>query len=266
VGDIDAGVKAFGKVGRHTVALLDAEEFGESHSLVACYQQDITPRSHARVTVADRHADGDPDNTVYSLEAFKDWKRDDGGLTLWTQLQRSRTSGAGGDGSSFNIGGGRYRGSGQVGWEWNYRRTSADYNPALSFYPTGNSLRGGSATVYYRDRIEHGPLQDWGTSVHAYRFEIPNGDVFKQTVKPEVWADWRNGWSLWLGVNLSAEYDGFDSSDTGCWSAASGPTPTTATHRSGRPSRSRATGRWALTPSTWTTSLPAAPEATTSSP
>jgi hypothetical protein len=218
VGDIDAGTKLVGRVGSDTIAALDAEKFGESHSLVAAYQHDFTPRSQARFTITDGTGLGRRHNLAYGVSAFRDWPRSDGGFDLWLQAEQSRTAGPGGDGGDLCLGASRYRDPGQIGWQWIYQRSSAGYYPALGYFPDqGSSVRGHSLQLHYIDTYLHGPVQEVDGDLGGRYLVNDRGDIYSRALSPGIEVAWYNGWDLGLGWDLAATYRGLDNSGPNLW-------------------------------------------------
>jgi hypothetical protein len=218
IGDIDAGAKVFGRLGSDTLAALDAEKLNGSHSLIAAYQHDFTPRSNARFTVTDRSGDGLGHNLAYGVSSVREWPSGDGGYALWMQAEQSRTAGPGGDGGDLCFGASQHRRAGHVGWAWSYQRSSAGYLPALGYFPDqGNSVRGHSLILRYTDAYLHGPLQEAGLDLGGNYYVNGEGGIYRRGINPDLWIDFRNGWSTEFGWDLLARYKTDDESGPYLW-------------------------------------------------
>jgi len=204
--DFDAGVKLFGKLGDETIGLLDAITYGSENSLAARWRHDFTPSFASNLLLVSHRKAGEPGNFVYGLDTSRVKRCPDGGDNLWLVLYQSQTQG-GPSGGSYGIGGEHWRSAGQPHWDWMFRVTTPEFDPALGYYTAQNSI-GGSVGLGQWNYYETGPLREQGWNVGlSYYPRLEGGGMLESAIRPSRFWNWRNGRTANVGFDLAREYD-----------------------------------------------------------
>ena len=210
VGDIDAGVKTFGTLGRTDIGLLEAHKSGVTNTAVAAVGYHYNELSTARFYLVDRQGPQDPHNLVAALHLYD--ARRTGGDTRWYMWHQEQTYTAGpaSDGMDFELVTGHDRAPGHWSDQFQFRRTTAGY-----FAPLGLTrepgVRGGSA-IWTRYDQNLGKLEWRYMEFHNAFFLDDRGQVFKNYHILNLEVGWRNGRSAGIRA-VTGEREYADASD-----------------------------------------------------
>jgi len=211
--DFDVGMKLFGTIGNETIGFLDAVTFGHENALASAWAHRFDDNTRTKLLLVSHRKHGEPHDFCYGLNASHDWRRPDGGNSLWTVLYQSQTQGLGPEGS-YAIGGGGYRvrGTGQRYYDWMFRVVTENFDPSLGYYPDQNNV-GGELSFGGWHRFEQGPLEATGWNIRSDYYPYLNGDgIYESAFSPVRFWDWRSGRSAHLGFTLGRR-EGFNNSD-----------------------------------------------------
>jgi hypothetical protein len=198
IGEIDAGLKAFGKLGRLSFGAMNAARIGDQNSAMLTGRYDTSRYSDVGFAMVDHRADGGG-NTVLKLHGS--WWKPMRTNSFWVTgaILHSMTSGApGGEGTMVTMGLDRWQGWGELGWHLYYRQIPKEFNPALGYVPE-KGIRGVDGWLDYGRETKKGPLLNWSTSLSYDYTERMDGGLFNRSLEPGFGLQFRNGMSFDTG-------------------------------------------------------------------
>jgi hypothetical protein len=216
----DTGFKLYGTVGDETVGLLDALSYDNQNAMAAAWRHKFSDNASAKLLLVSNNqlsTSGDPvpGGLAYGIDMNRTWRHPLGSDSLWAVAYLSQPRGEK-QGSVYYLGGYHDRGSGHIGYDWQARLASEDFNPPLGYYPDVNNY-GASFSLHRWDRVEGGPLEAraWNVGVAHYPY-LTGGGVMDATVSPNYTWVWRSGRVLNLGANGGRRHD-YNSSDVNAY-------------------------------------------------
>ena len=167
--DFDAGLKVFGKTGRHALGALVSEEFGQANNIVLNERYSLTPCRSVNAGLVSHQSAGEPDDLAYSLGTNQRFPSERGERSYWATWEGSRPEG--GQDGSYVAGG--WSDSHRTGpttdttLEIGGESISRDYRPALGYVPE-TDLHQEWLNYWRRNRHDSGPVlaQDWYSYAH----------------------------------------------------------------------------------------------------
>ena len=202
--DFDAGAKLFGTIGSDTYGLLDAIAYGSENSAVGAWSHQITPDSYARLLLVNHTKADEPDNVVYGIEMAQTWRHPDGEDNIRSVVYQSRTQGAPASGS-YELGGGRWRGAGQLGWNWRLAHISPDYQPALG-YVVDQNTHGGAFGLNWYDEYEKGALASRSWSAGLTYYPYLDSGLYSSGLDASYTWEWRTGRLLSVSAGTGTDH------------------------------------------------------------
>jgi uncharacterized protein DUF5916 len=198
IGEIDAGMKGFGKIGHLGFGALDALKAGDVNDLLVNLNYDVTRYSNIRVAMVQHN--GEQENRVLRLSA--DWRRPAKINGYYWGASAYQSSGSGAAAIATHAYIDRWGGSGLPGWHIYYDRIPKDYSPALAFVPEKDKESIGGWVDDYRE-YKTGPLLSWYAKLGYNYASHLTGGLFYKGLQPGLGATFRKNWSLLLNSDLS---------------------------------------------------------------
>jgi hypothetical protein len=209
--DFDVGAKLFGRMGKERIGLLNAMTLGEQNVLATQWEHKFSDDFSSTFKLVTDARKGEPENTVYGFGTYRMRRCDEGGDGLGAAFRHSKTKGMD-RGSVYEVFGFRFRGSGELGWDWHVHRATPDFNPRLGYYHDQDSF-GGHFALGKWQHYETGAVESQGWRVvteHVPRLE--GKGVLRTGISPSYSRSWRNGRSVHIGFTRGQQY-GEDSSE-----------------------------------------------------
>lgn len=194
IGKVDAGLKAFGKLGRLSFGAMEVARVGEENNALLTATYDTSRYSDVGIGLVDHRRDGVA-NTVLKLRGS--WWKPMRTNSLWVTgaVYRSLTSGQpGGDGTMVTASVDRWNGWGELGWHLRYRLIPEEYEAMLGYVPE-KGAQGVDGWLDYGREVKAGPLLSWSSSLeYDYTWRI-GGGLFNRSLEPGIGVEFRNGMS-----------------------------------------------------------------------
>lgn len=201
VGEIDNGVKLFGKVGGLAFGAMNAARFGHTNDLLLNVKQDLSRYSDWSAALVDHRAEG-VGNSVGRLSYH--WFRPkkvysrNFGFDVYKSLSRGR----GGDGMLYRFWVDNWAGRDELGWHVYASQVDAGFDPALGYVPE-KDLRGADGWLEWSHEYKNGPLLSWDTELDYNQYWHKDGRLFHQGVSPFLGATFRNATRVNLGYDVT---------------------------------------------------------------
>ncbi len=210
---VNLGAKTFGKLGRHSVGLLDALEPDRTNDLVAAYGYDLGDRGKVRVGLVNHREPAGLDNVAMHVGTEWTWPKPDGSASLAASVFQGNTEGPSGDGRALTIDAGRDRPNGLGWWGW-YQEIGRSFQTVTEETESGpvrrevgvgyvpeTGIRGGGLSLNMHRLPDTGPVELRGWDVDGSVFDDPAGP--RWDVSGGYNLHWRNDtswhWSLGTG-------------------------------------------------------------------
>jgi len=223
---VDAGAKAFGKLGRHSLGILDAVEPDRVNDLALAYGYDLGDRGKLRLGAVNHREPEGLDNLALHLGTEWGWPKPDGSSSFSANIYQGSTEGPRGDGRAFSLESGRWRPNGMGWWGW-YQQVGRDFqnveeqdesgtwlSPVGVGYVPETGIRGGGLWLDGHWSYDTGALQDRGWDCGGSLFDDPAGPRWE--VSGGYHLGWRNDTSWGWGVGVG-EREGFADKSLRLW-------------------------------------------------
>jgi len=209
--DFDAGVKLFGTLDDETIGLMDAITYGVENSLAGEWGHKFNPDLNASLRFVSHRKEGEPNSLVYAFRLSRSWRCEEGSDDIRATFRQSQTQDGPG-GACWEVGGGHWRGEGELNYDWEFQTATKNFDPPLGYFYDHNAL-GGRVGIGKWEHYEKGALssQGWNLDTEYYPY-LDGSGMLRTRLSPQRFWEWRNGRSLWLGFSRALEYDQ-DSSD-----------------------------------------------------
>jgi hypothetical protein len=221
---VDLGAKIFGKLGRHSIGLLDAVEPGGVGDLVTGYGYDLGDRGKVRLGLVDHRDPEGLDNTAMHLGTEWMWPEPDGSAQFTANVFQGDTRGPGGDGRAFDLNAWRDRPNGLGWWGW-YQDVGRDFQTVTEQtewgpiqrqvgvgYVPETGIRGGGFSLYGSRVQDTGSVEHKGWEADTSAFDDPAGPRWALAGGYSV--QWRNDtswqWNLGTGERAGFAERGLD--------------------------------------------------------
>ena len=202
---VDAGLKAFGKVGRVAFGAMDASRFGGNNALLANMSYDVTRLHDVGASLI--QSSGDRDNRVVKLTS--NWKKPVRINSFYWGGSVYESAELGKKSTAYSAYIDRYSGWGLLGWHVYYNRIPKSFDPALGF-------------VYDQDResvdgwIEYGrepktkSILNWNAQLNYAFARRLDRTPFYEGVSPELNVVFPQNWRVTLGYDRNNRYPNHD--------------------------------------------------------
>jgi hypothetical protein len=200
IGQVDAGLKGFGKIGRVSFGAMDATRVGRQNDAMLTLGYDPSRYTGVGFSAVDHRASGIA-NTVLKLNGS--WWKPMRTNSLWVygSIYQSVTSGQpGGEGTMVTAGVDRWNGWGELGWHLNFRHVPEEFETSLGYLPE-KGVQGVNGWLDYGREVKKGPLLNWGTSLNYDYTNNIDGGLFNRTLEPGFNLNFRN--AMRFGANYT---------------------------------------------------------------
>ena len=215
IGQIDWGVKTFGKSGPHTIALVDAVKSGSENHFAGSYAYDPTPdlafSLWAAASTLSPAASSTPGTSMCVSPGFvRRWRADSGTTYLTCRRYSALNFGSLPDGSALRLSLEKEAAPRSFDYAISYGRTNSDYYVRDGYAPL-TGVRGFFLGLGYHDRPAAGRLNYWRTDLNITRYWSEDDSLHHGSVSLSAdWdtpSEWGFGGSLvagsWLGQSDS---------------------------------------------------------------
>jgi hypothetical protein len=199
IGEIDAGLKSFGKIGRLGFGAMGTSRLGAEHNLLLNAQYDVSDRSDVGLSMV-QHFGSSLDNRVLKLSA--NWRKPMRINGFYWGASAYQSQGPGANGTAFRAYLDRWTGWGIPGYHIYYARIPNDYNPSLAFVPERDVQRVGG-WVDYGQEYKTGPVLNWMANLGYNYATHLDGRLFYEGLSPEIGVMFRRNWFLELEYDYS---------------------------------------------------------------
>ncbi|MDH7602513.1 MAG: DUF5916 domain-containing protein [Armatimonadota bacterium] len=212
IGEIDWGLKAFGKLGPHTLAVVDALNWGKENHLAAAYAYDPNPDLSvslwASLSRVSAQSTAQPRLSTCVAPGFvKRWRSAAGRTSFSVRRYDSFNSDGAPSGYSIHTSLSRDSAPRHFDYALSWLATSGDFYVRDGYTPIVG-VRGCALGIGYHDRPQAGRFIYWRTDVNAARYWSEDGGVHHDSVSVSLDCDTRNEWSFgatlksgsWLGL------------------------------------------------------------------
>ena len=190
IGDIDAGAKIYGKIGGNSLALMNAQEFGdESHTCLQIGREFGHDRSLYLCGVHS-HVEGQDHLSTMISSGYRLIDKPNQKLKAFAYtIMADEPSGRG-----AMLGTGLDSNSGPKKPQWGlyYKVIGDQYDPYLGYTPE-KDLRSASANVQISDQPSKGALSYWNVSLSGDLTDHTDGSLYHNTIRLGTNFQWRNG-------------------------------------------------------------------------
>ena len=197
IGDIDAGVKVYGKANDYSIAIMDAEKFGgENHSCIQIGREFGPSKSIYLCGVRSRVGGEDHLSTMistgYRLIDRPNYKLNCGAYTIMADNPSSW-------GQLFGFGIFTSGPPRRAQFSLDYTTITPSYDPYLGYAPE-TDLRNFSGIVQLFDNPSTGPLTYWNAYLSGDLTNHINGSLFHNSIGLSAYAHWRKGTNIRLYI------------------------------------------------------------------
>jgi hypothetical protein len=201
IGEVDTGLKLFGKIGALGFGGMNATRFGHTSDSIANLRYDFSRYSDGSFALADHRGDG-VDNSVarFSYHWFRPQRAYNRDFSF--NVYKSLTRGAGGDGMLYSFSVDNWGGRDELGWHINLRQVDPEFEPALGFVPE-KDLRGIDGWLDWSHEFQKGPLLSWDWNLGYDQTWHKDGTLFHQGLGPGIGATFRNDTRINLGYDFT---------------------------------------------------------------
>ena len=216
IGDIDWGVKSFGRAGAHGFSFLNALKQGQENHWSGVYCYDPTQDAGfsvwytgSAVKDAYKQDPSEPDTSMcFAPGGYLTWRAASGSTTLAARHYSSINSDNYGSGSCLTASLARTPAAGNFGYSLAYEDTDDDYYVRDAYVPLPG-VRGTAAKVNYFDRPGGGTLTYWDAYVTSERYRLQDGSPHHDSVAVgasfQTGSEWAVGTYLMSGSYLGAK-------------------------------------------------------------
>jgi len=205
IGDIDVGVKTFGKVGKQSFTFLDALKQGEGNHFTSSYGYDFDRDTNAVVSVngstLSNSAISGPDSSMcLAAGGLKRW-RAGSGITTFSFRKFSALNSAGTpDGGMFKASLGKSESAGNFGYNLYYEDIDPTFYVRDGYVPL-IGVRGFATEQRYHDNPSKGGLTFWNFVTRQKRYWAADGGLHHESFEFGGSVDTRDEWQygLWFG-------------------------------------------------------------------
>jgi hypothetical protein len=201
IGELDTGMKLFGKLGGLSFGGMEAARFGHTNDALMNVKYDLSRYSDAGFALVDHRAGGSG-NSVAKLAYnwFQPRKVYNRNFSL--SMYKSLTKGPGGDGMLYSFSADNWAGRDELGWHIRLNQIDPDFDSSLGYVPE-KDLRGANGSLEWTHEYKKGPLLSWDTSLNLNQNWHKNGSLFHQGLSPFFGTTFRNATNVNLGYDLT---------------------------------------------------------------
>ncbi|MGQ9455088.1 MAG: DUF5916 domain-containing protein [Armatimonadota bacterium] len=213
VGEIDWGIKAFGKSGVHTLAVVDAFKLGQDNHFAATYAYEPNPNLSFALWASASSVDVRSDATQPRLSAcvspgfVRTWRSDSGRTYLTLRRYEAINSGGHPNGYAMRASIEHDGAPRHFDYAISYGFTGQDFYVRDGYMPI-TGIEGFFVGLGYHDRPSTGRFNYWRTDLNVIRYWSEDGGLHHGSVSLSADCDTRNEWSFgatfkagsWLGL------------------------------------------------------------------
>ena len=198
IGDVDAGAKLYGKIGNYSLALMNAQKFGdESHTCLQVGREFGHDRSLYLCGVQSHIAGEDHLSTMIS-SGYRLIDKPNRKLKAYAYtIMADEPSGRG---AMLETGIDSSQGPKKPQWGLYYSVVGRQYDPYLGYTPE-NDLRSTSAALQLYDEPSKGALSYWNVTLSGDLTDHTDGSLYHNTIRLSTNFRWRNGSGAYASVN-----------------------------------------------------------------
>ena len=178
--EVDAGLKILRQTAANDFSGLFCTSGSDDQHIYIKSRWDFGQVNRIGAAVASTRRPG-VENQVGSL--FGRWGRRGENRTDYIEysIMKSRTQGAGGDGSIIRIGGSGSGGPKEIGWWFYYNNVNPSYYAADGIVPDPD-LKGFSYGASYGDEYSSGRIRQWSVDIVGYDWNLHSGDLLSKSL------------------------------------------------------------------------------------
>jgi hypothetical protein len=201
IGEVDTGLKLFGKIDRISFGALNATRFGHTNDAMVNVRQDLSRYSDWGFAMVN-HRDDVLENSVakFSYNWFRPkrvYSRNYG-----FNVYKSLTKGPGGDGMIYSFYADSWAGRDEIGWHVSVKQIDPDFESSLGYVPE-KDLRGIDGWLDWSHEFKRGPLHSWGWELGYDQTWRLDGSLFHQALRPSAGVTFRNNTSASAGYEIT---------------------------------------------------------------
>ncbi len=215
IGDIDCGVKTFGKVGKQSYTFLDAFKRGEGNHFTSSYGYDFDRDTNLVVsmngsTLSNASATEPDSSTCLATGGMKRWRGASGTTTFSFRRFNAINSSGTPDGNMFKASLGKSEAAGNFGYNFYYEDIDPTFYVRDGYVPL-IGVRGFATEQRFHDNPSKGSLTYWAMYARQKRYWAPSGGLHHESVEfggsCDTRAEWQYGFwfgeGSWLGARDS---------------------------------------------------------------
>jgi hypothetical protein len=201
VGQIDDGLKLFGKIGPLSFGGLNATRFGHTNDAVLNLKYDLSRYSDGGIALVDHRGDGGGNSVArLSYHWFRPKKVYSTNYNV--NVYKSLTQGPGGDGMLYSFSIDNWGGRDELDWHVYLKQIDSQFQPSLGYVPEKN-LRGADGWLGWSHEYRKGTLLSWDTELDFDQTWHKSGGLFHQGLNPFLGATFRNATRVNGGYDLT---------------------------------------------------------------
>jgi hypothetical protein len=201
IGEVDTGLKLFGKIGSLGFGGMNATRFGHTTDSLMNLQYDFSRYSDGSFALAYHRGDGIGNSVArFSYHWFRPQRVSNRDFSV--NVYKSLSQGAGGDGTYYSFSVDNWGGRDELGWHINLRQIDPDFEPALGYVPE-KDLRSVGGWLDWSHEFKKGPLLSWDWNMEYDQTWRQDGSLFHHGISPGIGTTFRNNTRLGLGYDLS---------------------------------------------------------------
>ena len=198
--DVDVGAKVYGKHGPYNLALLHSRQFGDEDHTVVQIGREFAGRGVLWLAGTQSNVPGGNNSVARTSGHYWIYRNNQKVLELYGKLLVSDSGSSSGKDYFLRLSSGdRPR---ELGWQLNYQRTDADFDPLLGYVPEKN-LRGWGGYLWYYDERSQGSVAQWGLNAGVSLIDRIGGALYYDSYYLGADCEWRDGRQAHLGLNRS---------------------------------------------------------------
>ena len=208
IGDIDCGIKTFGKVGRRSFTFLDAIKQGEGNHFASSYGYDFDRDTNVVVSANGSTLNGPyaasvggpSDSFCLASGGMKRWRSASGTTTFSFRQFRALNSSGTPDGSMFKTSLGKTEAAGKVGYNIYYEDIDPTFYVRDGYVPLVG-VRGFATEVRCHDNPTAGRLTFWNVVSRQKRYWSAGGGLHHESFEIGGSCNTRSEWQYgaWFG-------------------------------------------------------------------
>jgi len=205
IGDIDYGVKTFGKVGKRSFTFLDAYKHGEGNHFTSSYGYDFDRDTNVVVSASgstlSSPAPTEPrSNMCLAAGGMKRWRAASGTTTLSFRRFNALNSSSMPDGDMFKVSLGKSEAARNFGYNVYYEDIAPTFYVRDGYVPL-IGVRGFATEQRFHDNPSKGNLTYWAVYARQKRYWASSGGLHHESLEFGGSCDTRSEWQygFWFG-------------------------------------------------------------------